>query len=86
VVKRLAESIGRQAILVRNHDDPENDVLAADWVLVTNNQAVLSNASIRLHTLPIASRPDIRLWTDNYNDLIQILKTPERHSRLWSAK
>jgi hypothetical protein len=80
VVKQLAESIGRQAVLVRNHDDPENDVLAADWVLVSNNPAVLSNTSIRLHTLPIASRPDIRLWTDDYNDLIQILKTPERHS------
>ena len=77
VVKQLAQSINFQAVLVRNNDDPENDVLAADWVLVTNNPAVLSNASIKVHSLPIASRPDIRLWTDNYNSLIQILKTPQ---------
>jgi hypothetical protein len=80
VVRQLAESIGSQAVLVRNHDDPENDVLAADWVLVTNNPAVLDNASIRLHSIPIASRPDIRLWTDNYNNLIQILKAPQDRS------
>ena len=79
VVKQLAESVGSQAVLIRNHDDPENDILAADWVLVTNNPAVLSNASVRLHSVPIALRPNLRLWTDNYNNLIQILKTPQFH-------
>jgi SAM-dependent methyltransferase len=77
VVKRLAESDNFQAVLVRNPDDPENDVLAADWVLVTNNPAVLDNASIRLHSVPIPPRPDLRLWTDSYNNLIQIIKTPQ---------
>lgn len=80
VVKQLAESASLQAVLVRNSDDLENDILAADWVLVTNNPVVLSNASIRIHSAPITSRPDLRLWTDNYNSLVQILKTPQSRS------
>ena len=80
VVKQLAESAGFQAVLVRNGDDLENDVLAADWVLVTNNPSVLKNASIKIHSVPIAPRPDLRIWTDSYNNLIQILKTPQVRS------
>lgn len=80
VVKRLAESVGYQAVLVRNPDNLEDDVLAADWMLVTNNPSVLDNAGIRLHSAPIAPRPDLRLWTDDYNNLIQILKTPQTRS------
>jgi len=79
VVKQLAESIGFQAVLVRNHDDPDADVLAADWVLVTNNPAVLSNPSIRLHSIPI-THPYGRPWTDQYNNLLKILKTPQDDS------
>ncbi len=79
VVKQMADSTGYRAVLVRNHDDPDNDVLASDWVLVTNNRAVLDNPSIKVHSLPIASRPDRRPWTDDYNNLIGILKTPREH-------
>ncbi|MBV9034421.1 MAG: fused MFS/spermidine synthase [Acidobacteriaceae bacterium] len=82
VVKQLAESIGSQAVLVRNHNDLDNDVLPADWVLVTNNPAVLSNPSIRLHALPITSRRNTRPWTDHYNNLIEVLKAPQIHSSL----
>jgi hypothetical protein len=76
VVKQLADSIGMNAVLTRNHANPEDGTLASDWVLVTNNQTVLENASVKVHTEPLPSRPDLRTWTDGYNNLLQILKTP----------
>ncbi len=77
VVQKLARNAGYSAVLVHNHRDDDEAVLPADWVLVTNNQAVLNNASIRVHEKPIDERPSWRLWTDDYNNVWQVFKTPE---------
>ena len=76
VVKQLADSIQLNAILTRNHANPEDGTLASDWILVTNNQSVLDNASVKVHTEPLVAKPGLRTWTDGYNNLLQILKTP----------
>ena len=77
VVKHLAEDAGYSAVLVGNHENEEELVLPADWVLVTRNKAVIDNPSIKVHAAQFAVRPAARLWTDDYNNLLQILKTPE---------
>ncbi len=77
VIGRLAADAGYQAVLVHNHEDSDEAILAADWVLVTNNQAVLRNPAITVHARAIVSRPGLRLWTDDYNNLLSVLKTPE---------
>jgi hypothetical protein len=59
-----------------NHADPENLVLPAEWVLVTRNESVLTNTAIKLHAQPIASRAGRRPWTDDFNNLLEILKAP----------
>jgi spermidine synthase len=74
VVRQLANEAGYQAVQVTNHDDPDNTVFAADWVLVTNNPAVLDNAAIRLHSTPIDKRQGLRPWTDSFNNLIEIVR------------
>ncbi len=79
VVRQLAETIGCPAVLVRSHENDDELVLPADWVLVTNNSTVLENPAVRVHSEPIASRQGLRLWTDDYNNLLQILKTPQFH-------
>ncbi|MFL6414609.1 MAG: spermidine synthase [Bryobacteraceae bacterium] len=76
VVKRLADSIHMNAVLARNHANPEEGTLASDWVLVTNNHTVLDNATVKVHSEPLLSRTDLRTWTDGYNNLLEILKTP----------
>jgi hypothetical protein len=75
VVQQLANSIGYQAVLVRSHSG-DDLVLAADWVLVTNNPAILNNEAIKLRSAPINRIPGLRPWTDDYSDLFEILKTP----------
>ncbi len=77
VVQKLASDAGFRALLVHSHRDEDAAVLPADWVLVTNNQAVLSNASIKVHQQPIDERPGWRVWTDDYNNVWEAFKAPE---------
>jgi SAM-dependent methyltransferase len=84
VVRQLANQAGYQAMEVKNHEDIDNKILASDWVLVSNNPAVLENAAIRLHAVPIARRDGRRPWTDGFNNLLEIVKWPhEIRSSSW---
>jgi SAM-dependent methyltransferase len=76
VIRQLAEGAGYQAMLVKSQGDDDQQVLPTDWVLVTNNGAVLKNADVTMHSRPIASRAGLRPWTDDYNNLFQILRPP----------
>ena len=76
VVAQLAQEIHYRAIEVKNHADPDDLILPAEWVLVTRNASVLENTAIRLHSQPITPRPGLRPWTDDFNNLLEILKAP----------
>ena len=77
VVKRLADDAGYGARVVRAHEDDDELTLAAEWVIVTKNQAALGNSSLKTHTIQDGARGHTRIWTDDYNNLLEILKTPE---------
>jgi len=77
VVAQLAQEIAFQSVLVRNHADQDELILPADWVLVTRNEAVLQNAAIRIRAIPIPRHPGLHVWTDSYNNLIQLFKMPD---------
>lgn len=79
VVQQLASSVGWGSVLVRNHEDADSGLLAADWVLVSADRDILNNPSIRTHSLAISKRPGLRPWTDSYNNLLQIIKIPDLH-------
>ncbi|MBV9265204.1 MAG: fused MFS/spermidine synthase [Acidobacteriaceae bacterium] len=76
VVRTLAEQAGYRAVLVHNHVDEDSLILAADWVLVTRNSTILQNEGIKHHTIPFEARRNMRIWTDDYNNLFQVLKMP----------
>jgi hypothetical protein len=76
VVMQLAGRNGFNAVLVRNHQDTDALIDAADWVLVTNNRAVLNNPGVLAHRLPVAPRMGLRPWTDSYDNLLQVFKRP----------
>jgi spermidine synthase len=77
VVQKLAKDAGYRAVLAHNKADVGEGILAADWVLVTNNQAVLDNASIKIHQKQIEEHSSWRLWTDDYNNVWETFKAPE---------
>jgi len=76
VVARLAREAGAHAALVS--DDPAEDDASrrssSDWVLVSRDPAVLGHPEIADAAEPAMDRPDWRTWTDDYSNLVQILR------------
>jgi hypothetical protein len=59
--------------------DDSDEALASrsDWVLLASGGDVLDRPRIADAETPIESRPDWRLWTDDFNNLFQVLKSRE---------
>ena len=77
VVARLAKEQGAHAVLVRDDPDEEEDHRRSrsDWVLVSRDPAALEReAMVEREATEAEDRPEWRTWTDDYSNLIQILK------------
>ncbi|MGH8667871.1 MAG: spermidine synthase [Burkholderiales bacterium] len=77
VVARLAKEHGAHAVLVNDDPDDEDDSLRSrsDWVLVSRDARALERETIvEAGAQPAEDRPQWRTWTDDYSNLIQILK------------
>ena len=74
VVARLAREQGAHAVLVR--DDAEDGTRSrSDWVLVSRERHALAHKAIaEVGAVPAEDRPAWRTWTDDYSNLVQILK------------
>jgi len=77
VVARLAKELQLQAVLVS--DDPEDEEKSiksrSDWVLVSRDaKALEAPAIVEAGAVPAEDRPEWRTWTDDYSNLVQILK------------
>ncbi len=77
VVARIATENGAHAVLVR--DDPDEEVderrSRTDWVLVSRDPAALRRpAIVERGAVEPEDHEDWRTWTDDYSNLIQILK------------
>jgi hypothetical protein len=70
VVDRLAGSLGKAAAVVVNKDARSGTV--SDWALLSSKPGVAPQ--IAAVAARLESRPQLRVWTDDYNNLFQILK------------
>ncbi len=68
-----ARSSGRRARVVDTEDDDAAGVFAATWVLVVAPPGDFDN-EIRANSNPVSRARRVRLWTDDYRNLFQILK------------
>ena len=73
VVQGEAKATGHVTRLVDTDDDDSQDVFGATWVLVTApspgfDAGILDNSTV------LESKRSVRLWTDDYSNLFQILK------------
>ena len=73
VVKQIADTYGVKVALIAD-DEGEGDASRTDWVLVTRNQKLLDSEKIKADTTKITEIPGLHLWTDDFNNLVQILK------------
>ena len=74
VVRQLASSYDCPAVLIRSGKDEQQMLSAASWVLVTRNHDFLARGEITNVAEPIPPRPGLRLWTDDYNNLLQVIR------------
>jgi hypothetical protein len=73
VVQKLAVDQGLHAALI--HDEAENlPWRKTDWVLVAKNKEMLQQPAIRHATTPITPIPSLGVWTDDFNNLFQVIK------------
>ena len=73
VVEALAAANGLAVIHI---PDEGADPVASrsDWVLLSTNTELFANPELAEHTREIVARRDWRLWTDDFNNLVQVLK------------
>jgi SAM-dependent methyltransferase len=78
VVARLARELKLEAALIADDPDDDDDTSVksrSDWVLVSRDAAALeAPAIVEAGASPAEDRPGWRMWTDDYSNLIQILK------------
>jgi spermidine synthase len=75
VVRQEAEDAGLSSLLIESEEDPDIGVYSSDWVLVTRNQDFLRLPDVAAAGKPIKALPALRLWTDDYNSLLPLLKS-----------
>ena len=73
VVHLAAVSMGKHTAFVSSEEDTASDVFTSDWVLVTSRPGFLENQPIKSARSEPVSRPHIRMWTDDYSNLWQIV-------------
>jgi hypothetical protein len=56
------------------HEKSEDGSTTSDWVLLTRDKAFILRPEIVQDTEPVAPEPGWRLWTDAYNNLLQVWK------------
>lgn len=76
VVRRLAREYGLRAVHVAdNGKDSDDDHTRTDWVLLARDPAALEAKEIaKVSPEPSEEHADWRTWTDDYSNLVQILK------------
>jgi SAM-dependent methyltransferase len=73
VVQALAQARGMRAAWI--DDDGDGALVSrSDWVLLASGGDVLDRPLVAQAAKPIRARPDWRVWTDDFNNLFQVLK------------
>jgi len=73
IVQRAAESMGKQATLIESIGQEDHRTSFAAWVLVGPPE-LLESRLIRNAGIAIQPSYRVRIWTDDFNNIFQILK------------
>jgi hypothetical protein len=74
VVQLLAQDAGCEARMISNENNPRKLIDASDWVLVTRNRHFLDSIDSTVWLETISVPPNLRVWTDDFNNLFEILR------------
>ena len=74
VVRAAARRLDVDAAVIRNDADDTRAINSSTWVLLTGNRAFLDSDPIRARTQEADSEQEEVLWTDDFTNLLGILK------------
>ena len=78
VVERLAAEFGMTAVMITDYPSNANGdefwLSSTDQILVTRNPAILRHERVAAVAEPIKRRPGFPVWTDDFNNLLTVLK------------
>ncbi len=74
VVQQQADQAKLKTAFIISEENEETGAYSSDWVLVTANEAFLNRDDIKKAVTDIPAIPGLRLWTDDYNSLLPLLK------------
>ena len=74
IVKQLGDDVGMEVVRITDNPDKDSYLYRSDWVLVTANKALVETLVKSGAGERVSSRNDVTPWTDDYNNLLQILK------------
>ncbi|MDB5107371.1 MAG: hypothetical protein JWM69_312 [Candidatus Binatus sp.] len=72
VLKALADHFALRSVWV--HHEAGELARPSDWILLARNDRVLGQRELSSRRYPLDTTRAVRLWTDDYSNLFQILK------------
>ncbi len=75
VLANIAAATGMTARLVSDSPPEETGASSSDWVLLAENEAPFADPALEPRVEPIEPNPAFSLWTDQFNNLIDVLKS-----------
>jgi SAM-dependent methyltransferase len=74
VVGQIARDAGFQAVLIDDRTTVSRWMLPSRWVLLTHSTTLLQQPEIASYSTPIVARSGVPVWTDQFSNLLRILK------------
>ncbi len=74
VVAQLASAYGLTARLIHSPKDDAHLYAQSDWVVMSRDARFFAHPAIANAATIIEPRPGLRLWTDDYNNLLQVFR------------
>ncbi len=73
VLEGIRSTLGKRAIHITNEEDESKEIFSSDWVLMTTDRDLTTIPEIRTAAKKLESKPGMRVWTDDYSNLIQVM-------------
>ncbi len=74
VIRQLADDAGYEAVMIADRSDDNPYSSHSDWVIVTRNRDFLTDPQVVKKRVAIEPISGMKIWTDDFSNLFQILK------------
>ena len=76
IVNRLALELDLSVIHVRSLEAVGLHISTSEWMALAKDPKVFDHPALVQHKVDLSSARDYTLWTDDYNNLIQVIRAP----------